>query len=81
MKLFRPVVILLTLIITLTLQIFLNSQEKIIDIEREHNNLLDVVPSKWFMNSDVKRLDFKVISSTQSKKVMKTRLDDNIEVF
>lgn len=60
---------------------FLNSQEKIIDIEREHNNLLAVVPSKWFMNSDVKKLNFIVISSTQSKKVMKTRLDDNIEVF
>ena len=59
---------------------FLNAQTKIIDIVREHNNMLDVVPSKWFL-SDKDYLEYEVISSTQSKTVMSTRMDDDISVF
>lgn len=59
---------------------FLNAQTKIIDIVREHNNMLDVVPSKWFL-SGRDYLEYEVISSTQSKTVMETRMDDDIKVF
>lgn len=59
---------------------FLNAQTKIIDIVREHNNMLDVVPSKWFL-SGREYLEYEVISSTQSKNVMDTRLDEDIDIF
>ena len=59
---------------------FLNAQTKIIDIVREHNNMLDVYPSKWFL-SGRDYLEYEVISSTQSKTVMETRMDDDVSVF
>lgn len=59
---------------------FLNAQTKIIDIVREHNNMLDVVPSKWFL-SGCSYLEYEVISSTRSKTVMDTRIDDDVDVF
>lgn len=59
---------------------FLNAQTKAVDIQRIHNNMLDVIPSKWFL-SGCPRLEYVVISSTQSKQVMETRLDDETDVF
>lgn len=59
---------------------FLNAQTKAVDIQRIHNNMLDVIPSKWFL-SGCSRLEYVVISSTQSKQVMETRLDDETDVF
>lgn len=59
---------------------FLNAQIKIIDIVREHNNMLDVIPSKWFL-SGRDYLEYEVISSSRSKNVMETRMDDDISVF
>lgn len=59
---------------------FLNAQTKIIDIVREHNNMLDVIPSKWFL-SGKEYLEYEVISSSRSKNVMETRMDEDIEVF
>lgn len=59
---------------------FLNSQIRIIDIVREHNNLLDMAPSGWFL-SGRNRLEWEVISSTHTKDVMQTRIDDDVDVF
>lgn len=59
---------------------FLNAQTKIIDIVREHNNMLDVIPSKWFL-SGREYLEYEVISSSRSKQVMDTRMDDDVQVF
>lgn len=59
---------------------FLNAQTKIIDIVREHNNMLDVIPSKWFL-SGKDYLEYEVISSSRSKNVMETRMDDDVSVF
>lgn len=59
---------------------FLGAQEKTIDIVREQNNMLDIAPGKWFL-SGRKRLKYEVISSTNTKHVMDTRLDDNIDLF
>ena len=59
---------------------FLNAQTKAVDIQRIHNNMLDVIPSKWFL-SNCPRLEYEVISSSRSKNVMNTRLDDDVSVF
>ena len=45
---------------------FMNAQTKIVDIVREHNNMLDVIPSKWFLGS-CERLEYEVISSSKSQ--------------
>lgn len=59
---------------------FLSAQEQIIDVVREHNNLLVTIPSKWFLGG-VKKLDYTVISSNRSKDVMNTRVDNDDSVF
>lgn len=61
-------------------QKFLNAQTKIIDVVREHNNMLDVAPSKWFLGGR-KRLEWEVISSSRTKNVMETRTDDDVDLF
>lgn len=62
-------------------QKFLDSQIKIQDIVREQNNLLDMVPSSWFLGGR-KRLSYEMISSSYSKSVMDTKLDDEkIDLF
>lgn len=61
-------------------QQFLGAQKEILDIVRVHNNLLVTIPSKWFLGG-CKKLDYQVISSTRSKNVMVTRLDDDVDVF
>jgi hypothetical protein len=59
---------------------FLGAQERIIDIMREHNTLLESVPAKWFLGG-IKKLDYEVISSSVSKSVMETRMDDNVDLY
>lgn len=61
-------------------QEFLLVQRKLMDIENQHNNMLDVFPSSLFL-SGRQRLDYQVISSTHAKKVMETGVDDDIELF
>lgn len=52
-----------------------NAQKRIIDICREHNNLIMKVPSSWFI-SDRTPLEWVVISSKESKNIMITREDE-----
>lgn len=52
-----------------------NAQKKIIDICREHNNLIAKVPSSWFI-SDKEKLEWNVISSKDTKNIMITREDE-----
>ena len=59
---------------------FRKTQERMIDIIRQHNVLLTTVPSKWFI-SNKETIEYTVISSTRSKVVMETGLDDDINLF
>ena len=59
---------------------FSREQEVMVDIMRTHSNLLTKFPSSWFLSSR-KPIDYVVISSTASKEVMKTRVDDNTKIF
>lgn len=59
---------------------FQKSQERMLDIIREHNVLLTTVPSKWFV-SNTEKIEYTIISSTRSKTVMTTGLDDDISLF
>ena len=59
---------------------FAKVQERMLDIIREHNVLLTTVPSKWFV-SNKEQIEYTIISSTRSKPVMTTGLDDNVSLF
>lgn len=59
---------------------FQKVQEKMLDVIREHNVLLTTVPSKWFI-SNTEPIEYTVISSTRSKTVMETGLDDDVSLF
>lgn len=59
---------------------FAKVQERMLDIIREHNVLLTTVPSKWFV-SNKEQIEYTVISSTRSKTVMTTGLDDDVSLF
>jgi hypothetical protein len=38
------------------------------------------MPSKWFV-SNTERIEYTVISSTRSKRVMEERIDDDVDLF
>lgn len=60
---------------------FLTVQRQLIDLKREHDNLLRQWPSKWFINDGVKEIEIKIVSSTRSKEVMKSGKDDEVDLF
>ena len=59
---------------------FQRSQERMIDIIREHSTLCETYPYRFFVKNKTP-IEYTVISSTQSKTVMETGLDDNVNLF
>lgn len=59
---------------------FAKSQERMMDLIREHTVLCNTYPGKWFITNTTP-IEYEVISSTKSKAVMETSLDDDINVF
>lgn len=59
---------------------FLNAQNRLIDIIRQHETLCESYPSKWFI-SNTTPIEYTVISSTRTKTAVETGIDDNVELF
>ena len=59
---------------------FQKAQERMLDLIREHTVLLTTVPSKWFV-TNTEMIEYTVISSTKSKVVMETGIDDDVKLF
>lgn len=59
---------------------FLNSQNRMIDIMREHETLCETYPGKWFI-SNTTPIEYTVISSTKAKVAMETGIDDDVQLF
>lgn len=59
---------------------FQHSQEKMIDIIREHEVLISSYPSKWFIKNK-QPIEYTVISSTRTKDTVETGIDDNVDLF
>ncbi|MCQ2065464.1 MAG: hypothetical protein MJY66_06355 [Bacteroidaceae bacterium] len=59
---------------------FQQSQERMLDIIREHSTLLETIPAKWFLGSRP-QIQYTVISSTLSKETMRTGIDDTVDLF
>lgn len=59
---------------------FQNSQELMIDKAREHEVLCTTYPGIWFIKN-AEPIEYVVISSTTTKIVVETGVDDNVDVF
>lgn len=59
---------------------FAQSQQRMLDIIREHSTLLETIPAKWFLGGRAK-IDYTVVSSTISKEAMRTGIDDTVDLF
>lgn len=59
---------------------FTNEQNKMLEIIRNHSNLLNEFPTTYFLSSR-SPIEYTVISSTKSKETMKTGIDDDVELF
>ena len=59
---------------------FQKNQEKMLDLIREHEVLISTYPSKWFI-SNTNKIEYTIISSTKSKAVMDTGIDDDVKLF
>ena len=59
---------------------FQRSQETMLDLIRDHNTLCTTYPGRWFI-SNTMEIEYTVISSTKSKVVMDTGIDDDVKLF
>lgn len=59
---------------------FNNAQTRMLDIIKERETLIENYPAKWFVQNKSK-IEYEVISSTYSKTIMETKIDDDIELF
>ncbi|MBE6318278.1 MAG: hypothetical protein E7081_04830 [Bacteroidales bacterium] len=56
------------------------AQTRMLDVIREREALIESYPSRWFI-SNKSEIEYEVVSSTRTKTVMETGLDDDIEMF
>lgn len=59
---------------------FMRSQERMLDIIREHSTLCHSYPGAWFIKN-TGEIEYTVISSTKAKETMTTGIDDDTELF
>ena len=59
---------------------FQRNQETMLDLVREHKTLCTTYPGRWVI-SDTMEIEYTVISSTKSKVVMETGIDDDVKLF
>jgi len=59
---------------------FQRNQETMLDLVREHKTLCTTYPGRWFI-SNTMEIEYTVISSTKSKVVMETGIDDDVKMF
>ena len=51
-----------------------------LDLVREHKTLCTTYPGRWFISNTIE-IEYTVISSTKSKVVMETGIDDDVKLF
>ena len=59
---------------------FENAQARMLDIIRQRDTLISSYPACWFI-SNKSKIDYVIVSSTNTKTVMQTGLDDDIKLF
>lgn len=59
---------------------FQRNQETMLDLVREHKTLCTTYPGRWFISNTLE-IEYTVISSTKTKVVMDTGIDDDVKLF
>jgi hypothetical protein len=59
---------------------FATAQQRMLDIIRERETLLESMPSMWFIRNKEK-IEYDVISSDVTESVISTRRENDIELF
>ena len=59
---------------------FMNTQNRMLDIIREHKNLCMIAPKCWFVSND-SEIEYTIVSSTKSKATTQTGIEDDVELF
>lgn len=59
---------------------FDNAQQRAVDIIKQREAYIEKMPARFFITNKSK-IEYEVISSTRSKTVMETRIDDETEMF
>lgn len=59
---------------------FNQAQTRMVDIIRERETLLESIPAKFFI-SNTSKIEYTMVTSTRSKTVMVTGLDDEVDLF
>jgi hypothetical protein len=60
---------------------FFNEQSTLIDMQREHSVYLKKAPNRWFLDDNLKPVEIKVITSSNTKEVYSTGEENDIELF
>lgn len=60
--------------------LFASSQQRMLDIIRERETLLEQMPSKWFI-SDRSKIEYEVITSDVTAEAVRTRRENDIKLF
>ena len=55
---------------------FLREQQKLLDLKREHDNLLKQIPSSWFVGSRPE-IEVQIVTSSKSEEAFKTGKEDD----
>ncbi|SRR3989304_957739 len=60
---------------------FYNEQSVLIDMQREHEAYLKKAPNRWFLSSDLKPIEIKVITSASTKETYRTGEENEVDLF
>ena len=59
---------------------FKNAQQRMLDLIRQRETLIEPLPAKFFI-SNKSKIEYEVVSSSKTKQVMDARLDDDVVLF
>lgn len=60
---------------------FFNEQSILIDLQREHEAFLQKAPNRWFLASNLKPVEIKIITSSATKETYATGEENDMELF
>ncbi len=60
---------------------FFNEQSRLIDIKAQHEMLIKKAPSNWFIDSGIKPLEIKIITSESTKNTYETGEENEVDLF
>ena len=60
--------------------VFSTAQQRMLDIIRERETLLESMPSKWFITNK-EEIEYVVISSDATADIIQTRRENDVEIF